>query len=605
LSDEEERLWRDAGIAKRGANDVVRRLHNLMNVGAPSIADLAYTVRLREKDDYKIVEKVLRKRKGDKTYDIGRLRDIVGLRIVTLYRLDALDIIPRLTEFMKSESGKPDSIFLSPDIEEIKIFSTNPKGDAQALPQRLRSLFDSLGYGDKAEIEGTPSNYTSIHMVTWCRGRYSDSYQNVPVEIQIRTALEDAWGEIDHKLKYKPPSQKLSVRDETILQACLAHLNVMKSFIDGAAQYADQIRVQADQVTARRFAFTTHRIIQDTSAVIRKMSLPAHIRTQIEHALEHQTEAMHASRRNRQYAESRVHSLRTALRELQVSIELAAEQLPEGDENREVLLQFYLPLEMALCYFQLGVELKADKKMLAEAVKLYEIAATKYPDRAIVLYRYGRTLAALGDLPAAIKKLEEADVLLKSGKDTTVEKTHWLRLSVPRNLGALMWETGEALKATGMADGELNSKLKELNLQAYRITKAAYEIRVDPDPLSDKFDIETGYKGRLANNLLYYIDDFLELGGTLAELAPSGYLDGEIGVHLSLLEQHFDLIDSPPTLHTMLRHYLRLGEGAEGKAAKTADLLKKALRDRGVIDTGGNSHEEEMLRLATKTLGED
>jgi len=602
MSEDEEALYRNAAIAKRGAHHVLDRLQNLTRIGVPSISDLAYTIRLREKEDYKVVEKVQRKRLTDPTYDVARLRDIVGLRIVTLYRLDALDIIPRLVDFMKGDTGKADALFVSSEIEEIKIYSTNPMGDAQALPQRLVSLFDSLGY--KAEIENVPSNYTSIHMVTWCRGTYRDAYHKVPIEIQIRTALEDAWGEIDHKLKYKPATQKLSVRDESILQECLAHLNVMKSFIDGAAQYADQIRVQADQLTARRFVYGSHRIIQDTSVIVRKMNLPAHIRSQIEHALEHQIEAMHPSRRNRQFAEARVNSLKTALRELEVSIELVTGQLPAGDKDRDLLLRFYLPLEMALCFFQLGIELKADMGMLAEAVKRYQIVQDDFPERAVVRYRYGRTLAALGDLPAAIKKLEEANDLLTSGKDTSVEPDHWLRLTVPRNLGAYHWELGEVLRANPDGIPDLEKRLLDNNLRAYRVTKAVYALRVEPDPLSDKFDTATGYRGRLANNLLYYIEDYFSLDGSKKELEALGYKDGDEGAYLGLLEQYFDLIDSPPTLHTMLRHYVKRGQEQSEQAQKTAIALARTLRERGVVDAGGKSHEEDMLRLAMKILGE-
>src|SRR5262249_11528598 len=87
-------------------------------------------------------------------------------------------------------------------IEEIAIYSTNPEGDVQALVSRLQNIFETWGLKDKVRVEPAPTNYTSIHIVVWCRGKYRQEYRNVPVEIQIRTALEDVWGEIDHSLKY-------------------------------------------------------------------------------------------------------------------------------------------------------------------------------------------------------------------------------------------------------------------------------------------------------------------------------------------------------------------------------------------------------------------
>ena len=592
---EDEDLWRDAAARKHGAADVVSRLQNLMNIGAPSIADIAYTIRLREKEDFRIVEKVKRKRLKDPSYTVGRIRDVVGLRIVTLYRLDALDIIPRLIQFLKEQSGPAPGLFVSPELEEIKIYSTNPRGDAQALPQRITSLFDSLGYGDKAEIEDTPSNYTSIHLVTWCRGRYDSGHVPVPLEIQIRTALEDAWGEIDHKLKYKPAVQRLTVRDESVLQSCLTHLNIMKNFIDGAAQYADQIRVQAD-VTARRFISTTHRLVEDTSAIVRKMDLAPHVRTQIESALEHQMEAMHPSRRGRQHAEARTGNLRNAIRELTASLDLVAEQVPAESADRARLLKYYLPLEIALCNFQLGMELQRDEKFLGESVRIYQQVLAEFPERAIIRYRYGRALSAMGDLPAAIKKLEEAHELLVSGKDNTIDKNHWLRLSVPRNLGVFYWERAEAERTDAPLNSATLEVIRQNNLKAYEITKVAYNIRVDPDNLCDQFDLSTNYRGRIANNLLYYLRDFEEAGGDKTSL--TGYQADEEQTYIDLLERYVELIESPETIHTMLRHFQRTGETARVK--ELGNRLLRMLRDKGVVDGGGKSHEEDMLRAAVE-----
>jgi ppGpp synthetase/RelA/SpoT-type nucleotidyltranferase len=594
-----ESLRRDASDALHGARDVVHRLDVLMKSGAPSIADMAYTTRIREKEDFKIVEKVERKRKDDPVYSVSKIRDIVGLRVVTIYRLDALEIIPVLVNLMRKDSGTATSLFVEPTFEEIMIYSTNPETDAQALPERLKSVFESLGLD--AKLNEKPSSYTSIHLVTWCQGKYGGKYVKVPLEIQIRTALEDAWAEIDHKLRYKPKARKLSVRDETILGMCLTHLNIMKNFVDGAAQYADQIRVQSDQVTARRFVSTTHRIVQDTSAIVHNMvDLPAPIRTQIGNALEHQRDAMHLSRRNKQYAEDRVGNLRNAIRELLASIDLVAAELPPSDANRALLLNYYLPLELALCQFQLGIELKQDKKLFAEAIRIYQTVQDLFPNDAAVRYRYGRTLASLGDFPAAIQKLREANELLLTNTDGRVDPHHWIRLSVPRNLGVYYWELAEAQRGSAPTD-KTKLKAREFYLEAYKVTKAAEGLRVDPDADAvDEFDKKTNYLGRMYNNLLYYIQDFLEAGGKEEELAKFGYKPSDVESYLGLFEEHLSLIETPETLHTMLRHYRRLG--LHQKAALVAPRLLKLLQDQGVVDSGGLSHEEEMLRMALDTL---
>lgn len=190
--------------ALRGADSVKQRLVLEMNTGTPSISDLAYAVKVRVKEDFKIVEKVERKRRGDKPdYSVSSLRDLDGLRIVTLYRLDTLDILPILLERIENGSRESDGVFSSKGIEEVIIYSTNPTGDAQDLPGRVRALCYAFGLTGKTKVEQTPQNYTSIHIVAWCRGKYRGKYRDIPVEIQVRTAFEDVWGEIDHSLKYK------------------------------------------------------------------------------------------------------------------------------------------------------------------------------------------------------------------------------------------------------------------------------------------------------------------------------------------------------------------------------------------------------------------
>lgn len=117
----------------RGASDLKDRVLLAISSGTPAVADLAYAVKVRVKEDFKIVEKVQGKRLANSTYDPRNLRDIVGLRIMTLYRLDALAIIPALFAAIKADTTETGP-FDASSIEEIIIYSTNPTGD----PRRPR-----------------------------------------------------------------------------------------------------------------------------------------------------------------------------------------------------------------------------------------------------------------------------------------------------------------------------------------------------------------------------------------------------------------------------------------------------------------------------------
>lgn len=165
--DDDNQLDLDTMDVLRGTTELRNRLLLEMSTGTPSISELAYAVKVRIKEDYKIVEKVKSKRVKTPDYCVKKLRDVLRLRIVTLYRLDALTIIPALLDKIRSSNLDPHALFVPNSLEEVKIYSTNPRGDAQGLVSRIQEIFSARGLKDKVKIEDTPSNYTSIHMVTW------------------------------------------------------------------------------------------------------------------------------------------------------------------------------------------------------------------------------------------------------------------------------------------------------------------------------------------------------------------------------------------------------------------------------------------------------
>ena len=133
MKTEREKLDLQALDALRGAEDVQKRLAVEMSTGAPSINDIAYATKIRVKAAYNIVAKVLRKRtdKNDPGYDVYRLRDIVGLRIVTLFRLDALRVISAVIARRAAiasaghDRARLLSLFVNPRHEQTAGFTLN------------------------------------------------------------------------------------------------------------------------------------------------------------------------------------------------------------------------------------------------------------------------------------------------------------------------------------------------------------------------------------------------------------------------------------------------------------------------------------------------
>ena len=51
--------------------------------------------------------------------------------------------------------------------------------------------------------------YTSVHYVV-----SSASRTKITCEIQVRTLMEEVWGEVDHAINYPDPSELLSCREQ-------------------------------------------------------------------------------------------------------------------------------------------------------------------------------------------------------------------------------------------------------------------------------------------------------------------------------------------------------------------------------------------------------
>lgn len=139
----------------------------------PYVHSLSYRV----KDTRHLVEKLIRKNpgyleKGDslskKNYE-KYITDLMGIRILLLFKSDWVHV----HDYLMEEYGNQ---LLEPPFAHIR------KGDDDSL------------YRGKVEIKDNKP-YRSVHYVV-------GTQNGLAVEIQVRTLYEEAWSEIDHKLRY-------------------------------------------------------------------------------------------------------------------------------------------------------------------------------------------------------------------------------------------------------------------------------------------------------------------------------------------------------------------------------------------------------------------
>lgn len=142
-----------------------------------------HSVRWRVKDVHHLLEKIVRKKaKGaekyrDVTVDNYQriITDLVGIRALHLFKDECFDIDQSLRSVWAA---------IETPVAYLR------KGDDQTL----RELFEKRAFA----IEDHAAGYRSVHYVF----PTSLTQREIHVEVQVRTIFEEAWSEIDHRIRY-------------------------------------------------------------------------------------------------------------------------------------------------------------------------------------------------------------------------------------------------------------------------------------------------------------------------------------------------------------------------------------------------------------------
>lgn len=179
-----------------------------------------HSLRFRLKDIDHLLEKIERKnnedaqnsdeeKKGPITADniFGRITDIAGIRVLHLH-LSQLEGIHRA--IMKAVEDGEYSL-----VEEPKAYTWDPES---------KVYFERLGLQPLVK----ESFYTSIHYVL----KPNRESSTTCCEVQVRTLLEEVWGEIDHTMNYPTPND-----DEN----CKEQIKILARLIGAGSHLADSI----------------------------------------------------------------------------------------------------------------------------------------------------------------------------------------------------------------------------------------------------------------------------------------------------------------------------------------------------------------------------
>jgi ppGpp synthetase/RelA/SpoT-type nucleotidyltranferase len=210
---------------------LARELHRLLDEHPTFPTEAVYTVKHRLKNPNRLIEKIASSndqlRKGrvaiDHTNFRVRINDLLGIRIVSLRLAD----LEKLKAYLSSLRDEKKLVFIQGPSEK-RTFLIRPIDDAAADMQY--------------------SGYSSIHYVVKLGAalRPPKELSNLRAELQLRTILEEAWGEIDHRYRYE-----LTRRGKQVPSHVETGFRDLGLYLQAAARQADHICEELDHANLK------------------------------------------------------------------------------------------------------------------------------------------------------------------------------------------------------------------------------------------------------------------------------------------------------------------------------------------------------------------
>jgi ppGpp synthetase/RelA/SpoT-type nucleotidyltranferase len=424
------------------------------------------------------------------------ITDVIGLRLITLFRNEIPKILAETLLLIKHKQNIQPIPFKIDSFEEVIIYTNAPTYDPFLTDLQNVLMQEDIQFRIAESKEG----YSSVHIVTRIAGeallREENAVEvahNLPVEIQIRSVFEDAWGEIDHRFGYVLRAGK---GEENILfnsSLVQPHLRVLKQFTDACAQYADTIYASAHTpVTVKDSSGKIASVPSDDEVLLRfsVLGIPEAFRDRYVSGRakrEAAVELLHTDK-----ALGQAECLKVAAYFLSLHHQASTEL---SEQPGVKLYLFYAKMNEALCLL-----LTDSPQHVKSAEMMYLKLREEYPDFWLVKFRLAQAMARLGSIDesldlfgetqAAIRKLGADYIKSKTWPDELPETDykHMTRL-LPKLRGYQYWKKAQKVN-------QIEEKLENL-LRAHDVTK---------DGLYDPVE-----KNNIYNNLVYYAMEYLSL----------------------------------------------------------------------------------------------
>jgi putative GTP pyrophosphokinase len=191
------------------------------------LAPHIHSIKARVKDPVHLRGKLLRKlaahERDGTQFEISpenvlsKVTDLAGIRILHLHTTQVRDIDRVLQAFFEEQQ-----------------YHLREGPFARTWDDESRRFFRDCGI----TTQDSPTLYTSVHYIV-----ESASKTTIACEVQVRTLMEEVWGEVDHLINYPAPAQSI---------ACREQLKVLARVTSSASSLVDAIFLTWQEEVAGR-----------------------------------------------------------------------------------------------------------------------------------------------------------------------------------------------------------------------------------------------------------------------------------------------------------------------------------------------------------------
>lgn len=537
-----------------------------------------YAYKSRVKSQKDLLGKKQRKLEEKPHYKITDITDVIGLRLVTLFKGEMLTVFANLIDMLSTPNeGSP---LLQAIPEEIIVY----RGDSALddFPNEFKTIAKSHFKSAQVKVENSKEKYSSIHVICRHSSLVEELLEHgleyrLPIEIQIRTVFEDAWGEIDHKYGYVVREGKDAGKPVNNFQHIKGHLKVLKDFCDASMEYAECIRKEAlPEVLDLTSGITKTISVESDEDVLNRFRTLEMTENFIGRYVEARKMRDRAAEESSGPQDGRVSAEQTYLQAAELFAELMEELAPADSastlKDGPRLAYYYCAMNEGLCLMSTNIP-----ENVNAAVDKYHFIEAHYKKFPLAKMRLGQALGKVGRIDEAIEMLQSADELFRRLGEKSLAGNSWndhlpkpdyehMLYTLPKILGFTLW------KKTQISGAVSQQEKTELYFQAYTTTQYCFKAEnIEKKKLLDVY-----------NNLLYYCVGFaftaatddprLDAIKTEIPTLLDKLIDGKGGIDQMSIED----------LDTVFRAYAWLND-PKAKELATILIQRCLRRDAGLV----------------------